>query len=169
MTCLNCLVSYSIIKWLEIMAWWCICIVMNCDLLFPAFVGSLFKYFLLSILYRLQDGLLHFQREILQGQHRPLYQVPLASANLVKICIACLYSNQNKLPVLETCSVLMSSVLQSSSELVPKSSKAQNAAAAKLLMSWGSMASPVLKMQAASQGIQPSTPSSRGHWPALVY
>jgi len=35
-------------------------------------------------------------------------------------------------------------------------------------MSWGSMASPVLKMQAASQGIQPSTPSSRGHWPALV-
>jgi len=32
-----------------------------------------------------------------------------------------------------------------------------------VLMSWGSMASPVLKMQAASQGIQPSTPSSRGH------
>ena len=27
----------------------------------------------------------------------------------------------------------------------------------------GSMASPVLKMQAASQGTQPSTPSSRGH------
>jgi len=38
----------------------------------------------------------------------------------------------------------MSSVLQSPSELVPKSSKAQNAAAAKLLMSWGSMASPVI-------------------------
>ena len=35
-------------------------------------------------------------------------------------------------------------------------------------MSWGFMASPVLKMQAASQDIQPSTPSSRGHWPALV-
>jgi len=31
---------------------------------------------------------------------------------------------------------------------VPKSLKAQNAAAAKLLMSWGSTASPVLKMQA---------------------
>jgi len=26
----------------------------------------------------------------------------------------------------------------------------------------------LLKMQVASQGIQPSTPSSRGHWPALV-
>jgi len=62
----------------------------------------------------------------------------------------------------------MSSVLQSPSELVPKSLKAQNAAAAKLLMSWGSMASTVLKMQAASQSIQPSTPSSRGHWAALV-
>ena len=62
----------------------------------------------------------------------------------------------------------MSSVLQSPSELVSISFKAQNAATAKLLMSWGSMASPVLKMQAASQGIQPSTPSSRGHWPALV-
>ena len=62
----------------------------------------------------------------------------------------------------------MSSVLlQSPSELLPKSLKAQNAAA-KLLMSWGSMASPILKMQAASQGIQPSTPSSRGHWLALV-
>jgi len=36
--------------------------------------------------------------------------------------------------------ILMSSVLQSPSELVPKSLKAQNAAAAKLLMSWGSMA-----------------------------
>jgi len=47
----------------------------------------------------------------------------------------------------------MSSVLQSPSELVPKSLKAQNAAVAKLLMSWGSMASPVLKMQTASQGI----------------
>jgi len=35
-------------------------------------------------------------------------------------------------------------------------------------MSWGFMASPALKMQAASQDIQPSTPSSRGHWPALV-
>ena len=57
----------------------------------------------------------------------------------------------------------MSSVLQSPSELVPKSLKAQNATAAKLLMSWGTMASPVLKMQAASQGIQPSTPSARGH------
>jgi len=41
--------------------------------------------------------------------------------------------------------------------------KVQDAAVAKLLMSWGSMASPVLKMQAASQGTQPSTPSSRGH------
>jgi len=70
---------------------------------------------------------------------------------------------RSHLPVLETCSVLMSSVLQSPSELVPKSLKAQNATAAKLLMSWGSMASPVLKMQATSQGIQPSTPSSRGH------
>ena len=39
---------------------------------------------------------------------------------------------------------------------------------AKLLTSWGSMASPVLKKQAASQGTQPSTPSSRDHWPALV-
>ena len=38
----------------------------------------------------------------------------------------------------------------------------------KIVMSWGSMVSPVLKMQAASQGIQPSTPPSRGHWPALV-
>ena len=54
------------------------------------------------------------------------------------------------------------------SELVPKSLKAQNAPVAKLLMSWDSMVSPILKMQAASQGIQPSTPSSRGHWPALV-
>ena len=62
----------------------------------------------------------------------------------------------------------MSSVLQSLSELVPKSLKAWNAAAAKLLMSWGSMASPVLNMQADSLGIQPSIPSSKGHWPALV-
>ena len=62
----------------------------------------------------------------------------------------------------------MSSVLQSPSELVPKSLEAQNAAATKLLMSWVSMASPVLKMQAAAQGIQPATPSSRGHWPTLV-
>ena len=51
---------------------------------------------------------------------------------------------------------------------VAKLLKAQDAAMAKLLMSWGSMASPVLKMQAASQGTQPSTASSRGHWPALV-
>ena len=50
----------------------------------------------------------------------------------------------------------MSSVLQLPSELVPKSLKAQNAAVAKLLMSWGSMASPVLKIQATSQGIQSS-------------
>ena len=57
----------------------------------------------------------------------------------------------------------MSSVLQSPSELVPKSLKVQDAAVAKLLMSWGSMASAVLKMQTASQGTQPSTPSSRGH------
>jgi len=48
-------------------------------------------------------------------------------------------------------------------KLVPKSLKAQDAAVAKLLMSWSSMASPVLKMQAASQGTQPSTPSSSGH------
>jgi len=74
----------------------------------------------------------------------------------------------SQLPVLETCSVPMSSVLQSPSERVSKSLKAQDAAVAKLLMSWGSMASPVLTMQAASQGTQPSTPSSRGHWPALV-
>ena len=73
-----------------------------------------------------------------------------------------------QLPVLEACSVVMSSVLQSPSELVPKSLKARNATVAKLLMSWDSMDSPVLRMQAASQGIQPSTPSSRGHWPALV-
>ena len=59
--------------------------------------------------------------------------------------------------------ILMSSVLQSPSELVPKSLKAQNSTAAKLLMSWGSMASPVLKMQASPQDIQPSTPSSGGH------
>jgi len=59
----------------------------------------------------------------------------------------------SQLPVSETFSVLMSSVLQSSSELVPKSLKAENAAAAKLLMSWGSTAFPVLKMQVASQGI----------------
>ena len=62
----------------------------------------------------------------------------------------------------------MSSILQSPSELVPKSLKAQNVAVAKLLMSWGSMASPALKIQAASEGIQPSTLSSRGHWPAFV-
>ena len=68
----------------------------------------------------------------------------------------------SQVPVLETCSVLMSSVLHSPSELVPKSLKAQNATAEKLL-SWGSMACPVLKMQATSHGIQPSTPSSRGH------
>jgi len=54
---------------------------------------------------------------------------------------------------------LMSSRLQSPSESVPKSLKAQNAAMANLLMSWGSMPSPVLKMQATSQNIQPSTPS----------
>jgi len=57
----------------------------------------------------------------------------------------------------------MSSVLQSPSEPVPKSLKAQNAAAAKLLMSWAQMAYPVLKMQAASLDIQPKTPSSKGH------
>jgi len=59
----------------------------------------------------------------------------------------------------------MSSVLQSPSEPVPKSLKAQDAAGtvAKSLMSWGSMASPALKMQGASQGTQPSTPSSRFH------
>jgi len=50
-----------------------------------------------------------------------------------------------------------------SSELVPKSLKAQDAAVAKLLMSWGSTVSPVLKMLAASQGTLPSTLSSRGH------
>ena len=44
-----------------------------------------------------------------------------------------------------------------------RTGRAQNSTASKLLMCWGSMASPVLKMQAASQGIQPSTPSSRGH------
>jgi len=53
---------------------------------------------------------------------------------------------RSQLPSLETCSALMSSVLQSPSELVPKSLKAQNAAAAKLLVSRGFMACPVLKM-----------------------
>jgi len=75
--------------------------------------------------------------------------------------------NHSQLPALETCSALVSSVLQSLSKLVPKSLKARNAAAAKLLISW-SMASPALKMQATSQDIQPSTLSSRGHWPTLV-
>jgi len=37
----------------------------------------------------------------------------------------------------------------------------KNATAAKLLMSWGSMAS-VQKMQATSHDIQPTTPSSKG-------
>jgi len=58
----------------------------------------------------------------------------------------------------ETCSALMSSVLQMSSDLVPKFLKAQNAAMAKLLMSWGCMGSSSLKTQAVSPGIQPSTP-----------
>ena len=62
----------------------------------------------------------------------------------------------------------MSSVLHSPSELVPKSLNAQNSAAAKLLMNWVSMASPVLKIQAASQDFQPSTPSSKSHWPAFI-
>ena len=53
---------------------------------------------------------------------------------------------KHKKPVLETWSVLVSSVLQSPSELVPKSLKVQNAAAAKLLVNWGSMASPVLNI-----------------------
>jgi len=64
----------------------------------------------------------------------------------------------------------MSSVLQSPSELVPKSLKAQNAAAAKLFMSWGSIPSPVLKMQVASQDIQPSTHPQEvidPHWSPL--
>ena len=46
---------------------------------------------------------------------------------------------------------------------LPKFLKAKNAAAANLLMSWGSMATPVLKMQATSEDIQPSNPSSRAH------
>jgi len=39
--------------------------------------------------------------------------------------------------------------------------KAQNGTAAKLLMSLGCMASPALKMYAASPDIQPSTPYSQ--------
>ena len=52
----------------------------------------------------------------------------------------------------------MSSVLQSPSEPVPKILKAQNVAAEELLVSWGYMDTPVLKMQAASLYNQPSTP-----------
>jgi len=69
----------------------------------------------------------------------------------------------------------MSSVLQSPSELVPKSLKAQNAAAAKLLMSLGSiMASPVLKLQAASQDIHSAINSILKtvidpHWSPLYF
>jgi len=73
---------------------------------------------------------------------------------------------RSQLPVLETCSVPMSSVLQSPSELVPKFLKAQDASVAKLLMSWGSMASPVLKMQALSHQLHPQE-FIEPHWPPL--
>ena len=69
----------------------------------------------------------------------------------------------------------MSSVLQSPSELVPKSLKAQNAAVAKLLMSLGSiMASPVLNLQAASQDIHSAINSILKtvidpHWSPLYF
>jgi len=46
--------------------------------------------------------------------------------------------------------------------------KARNAAVVRLLMSWGSMASLALRMQAAFSDTDPSTPSSKGHCPALV-
>jgi len=78
---------------------------------------------------------------------------------------ATLLSDQkpSQLPLLETCSALMSSVLQLPSELVPNFFKAQNATAVKLLMSQGSMQSSALKMQATSLDIQSSTPFSKGH------
>jgi len=71
-------------------------------------------------------------------------------------------------PRLETSSALMGSILQSPTELVPKSSKAQNADAAKLSMSWGSIASAVLKMQGVSLDILPSTASSKDYNLALI-
>jgi len=64
----------------------------------------------------------------------------------------------------------MSSVLQSPSKLVPKSLKAQDATVAKLLMSWGSMASPVLKIRllpkALSHQLHPQEVIDP-HWPPL--
>ena len=60
--------------------------------------------------------------------------------------------------------------MQSPSKLVSKSLKAQNATVAILLMSWGSMAFPILKMQATSLDIQPSPPSKKVidvHWSPL--
>ena len=63
---------------------------------------------------------------------------------------------------------LICSELQLPSELVPIFSKARNAAVVSLLTCWGFMASTTLRMWAASPDIQPSTPSSNSHWPALV-
>ena len=68
----------------------------------------------------------------------------------------------------ETCWALMSSELQLPSDPVPTFSKARNAAVVSLLTGWGFMASPALKMRAASPDIQSSTLSSNGHWPASV-
>ena len=69
----------------------------------------------------------------------------------------------------ETCWALMSTELQSPSELVPKFLKAWNATVVSLLIyTLGSMASPVLRIWAASPDIHASTSFSKGHWPALV-
>jgi len=57
---------------------------------------------------------------------------------------------------------MMSSVLQSPYELVPKFLKAWNAAVVNSF-GGGSMDSPALRMQAASLVIQPSTPFLKGH------
>jgi len=65
---------------------------------------------------------------------------------------------------------LMSSELQSPCERVPNFLKACNASVISLLIGWGFifMAFPALRIRAASLGIQPSTPSSKCHWLALV-
>jgi len=46
---------------------------------------------------------------------------------------------------------------------MPKILKAQNFAVVKLLTNWGCMGSPALKMEAASQNIQPSIPFLKNH------
>ena len=88
--------------------------------------------------------------------------IPTTKGNTVGLgwpTTANLYRKATPLPsqllASETCWALMSSESQLPCELVPIFSKARNAAVGSLLTGWGVMASPALRMWAASPDIQP--------------